>query len=60
MNSIAEKMKTRPSSATDMIQKIAEKNVVSYQKYKGSFLTKNEKITLPQPKEISRHQKLKE
>ena len=43
-NAIAEKMKTRPSSATDMIQKLAEKKVVSYQKYKGSFLTKKGKF----------------
>jgi DtxR family Mn-dependent transcriptional regulator len=42
-NAIAEKMKTRASSATDMIQKLAEKKVVSYQKYKGSFLTKKGK-----------------
>lgn len=42
-NAIAEKMNTRPSSATDMIQKLAEKKVVSYQKYKGSFLTKKGK-----------------
>lgn len=42
-NAIAEKMNTRPSSATDMIQKLAEKKVVSYQKYKGAFLTKRGK-----------------
>lgn len=42
-NAIAEKMNTRPSSATDMIQKLAEKKVVSYQKYKGAFLTKKGK-----------------
>jgi len=44
-NAIAIKMNTKPSSATDMIQKLAEKKVVSYQKYKGAFLTKKgEKI----------------
>jgi DtxR family Mn-dependent transcriptional regulator len=42
-NAIAIKMKTKPSSATDMVQKLAEKKVVSYQKYKGAFLTKKGK-----------------
>jgi len=43
-NAIAVKMKTKPSSATDMVQKLAEKKVVSYQKYKGTFLTKKGKL----------------
>ena len=42
-NAIAIKMNTKPSSATDMVQKLAEKKVVSYQKYKGAFLTKKGK-----------------
>jgi len=42
-NAIAVKMETKPSSATDMVQKLAEKKVVSYQKYKGAFLTKKGK-----------------
>ena len=42
-NEIAVKMNTKPSSATDMVQKLAEKKVVSYQKYKGAFLTKKGK-----------------
>lgn len=43
-NAIAIKMNTKPSSATDMVQKLAEKKVVSYQKYKGAFLTKKGKL----------------
>ncbi len=42
-NAIAVKMNTKPSSATDMVQKLAEKKLVSYQKYKGTFLTKKGK-----------------
>ena len=42
-NSIAIKLNTQPSSATDMVQKLADKKVVSYQKYKGAFLTKKGK-----------------
>lgn len=38
-NAIAEAMETKPSSATDMVQKLAEKKVVSYKKYKGTQLT---------------------
>jgi DtxR family Mn-dependent transcriptional regulator len=43
-NSIAIKMNTQPSSVTDMVQKLAGKNVLSYKKYKGTFLTDNGKI----------------
>ena len=46
-NAIAIKMNTKPSSATDMVQKLAEKKVVSYQKYKGAFLTKKGKKSQP-------------
>ena len=38
-NAIAEKMETKPSSVTDMVQKLAEKNLLSYIKYKGTSLT---------------------
>ncbi len=38
-NAIAEKMSTKPSSVTDMVQKLAEKKLLSYQKYKGTSLT---------------------
>ena len=42
-NAIADKMDTRASSATDMIQKLADKKVISYKKYKGASLTKKGK-----------------
>ena len=42
-NAIAVKLNTQPSSVTDMVQKLAYKKVLSYQKYKGSFLTKEGK-----------------
>ncbi|MBX2828122.1 MAG: metal-dependent transcriptional regulator [Flavobacteriaceae bacterium] len=38
-NSIADKMDTKPSSVTDMVQKLAEKGMLSYKKYKGTTLT---------------------
>lgn len=38
-NAIADAMETKPSSVTDMVQKLAEKKLVSYQKYKGMQLT---------------------
>ena len=38
-NAIAERMETKPSSVTDMVQKLADKKVLSYKKYKGSTLT---------------------
>ena len=44
-NAIAEKMNTRPSSVTDMVQKLAEKKAVIYERYKGTFLTKSGKKT---------------
>ncbi|PKA82838.1 DtxR family iron (metal) dependent repressor [Ulvibacter sp. MAR_2010_11] len=40
-NAIAERMDTKPSSVTDMVQKLAEKEVLSYKKYKGTLLTPN-------------------
>ncbi len=42
-NSIALKLHTQPSSVTDMIKKLADKKVVSYQKYHGVNLTKKGK-----------------
>ena len=42
-NAIADSMETKASSATDMVQKLAEKNVLSYVKYKGTQLTENGK-----------------
>ncbi|MFT5750556.1 MAG: DtxR family Mn-dependent transcriptional regulator [Flavobacteriales bacterium] len=39
-NAIAEKLQTKPSSATDMVQKLADKELVSYVRYKGTSLSK--------------------
>ena len=44
-NAIAEKMETKASSVTDMLKKLAEKELVSYQKYQGVSLTKNGLLT---------------
>ena len=38
-NNIAEKLKTKASSVTDMIKKLSEKKLVDYKKYKGTSLT---------------------
>lgn len=38
-NAIAERMETKPSSVTDMVQKLAEKKLLSYKRYKGTLLT---------------------
>lgn len=38
-NAIAAQMDTKPSSVTDMVQKLADKKVLSYVKYKGTTLT---------------------
>ena len=38
-NSIAELMKTKASSVTDMLKKLAEKKLVSYKRYQGVSLT---------------------
>ncbi len=40
---IAERLKTKPSSVTDMIKKLAEKELVNYEKYKGVTLTQSGK-----------------
>ena len=38
-NAIADCMETKPSSVTDMVQKLAEKKLLTYKRYKGSKLT---------------------
>lgn len=38
-NAIAQKMKTKASSVTDMIKKLSEKGLVNYKRYKGAELT---------------------
>ncbi|GEQ84760.1 iron-dependent repressor [Patiriisocius marinistellae] len=43
-NAIAESMETKPSSVTDMVQKLAEKKILSYRKYKGVQLTEEGRI----------------
>jgi len=46
-NSIANAMESKPSSVTDMVQKLADKNLVVYKKYQGVSLTeKGEKIAI--------------
>ena len=44
-NAIAEKMATKASSVTDMLKKLAEKELVSYQKYQGVSLTQKGLLT---------------
>lgn len=44
-NAIAEKMQTKASSATDMIKKLAEKELVNYKRYQGVTLTDNGRLT---------------
>lgn len=38
-NAIAHAMESKPSSVTDMVQKLADKNLVAYKKYQGVQLT---------------------
>lgn len=40
-NAIADRMETKPSSVTDMVQKLADKKLLYYVKYKGTTLTNN-------------------
>lgn len=40
---IAKALKTKASSVTDMLKKLADKDLVNYEKYKGVILTKNGK-----------------
>ena len=42
-NAIADKMETKASSVTDMLKKLAEKNLVHYKKYQGVSLTEDGK-----------------
>lgn len=42
-NKIAEKLETKPSSVTDMVKKLADKDLVDYVKYQGVSLTVNGK-----------------
>ncbi|HLT54265.1 MAG TPA: metal-dependent transcriptional regulator [Flavobacteriaceae bacterium] len=44
-NAIADKMDTKASSVTDMIKKLAEKNLVIYKKYQGAKLTEQGRLT---------------
>ncbi len=44
-NSIAEKMETKASSVTDMIKKLAEKDLVNYVKYRGANITEKGRLT---------------
>lgn len=39
-NTIADRLETKPSSVTDMVKKLANKNLVKYEKYKGVTLSK--------------------
>ena len=43
-NAIAEKMDTKASSVTDMLKKLAEKDLLNYIKYQGVSLTENGKL----------------
>ncbi len=43
-NAIAEMMETKASSVTDMIKKLAEKDLVNYKKYQGVSLTNKGKL----------------
>jgi len=46
-NQLAERLKTKASSITDMVKKLSDKDLVDYEKYKGASLTKNgEKVAL--------------
>lgn len=38
-NAIAERLKTKASSVTDMLKKLSDKNLINYQKYQGVSLT---------------------
>jgi DtxR family Mn-dependent transcriptional regulator len=44
-NAIADSLKTKAPSVTDMLKKLSEKKLVSYKKYQGSFLTADGKKT---------------
>ena len=42
-NEIAESMNTKAASVTDMIKKLSNKNLISYEKYYGAKITKQGK-----------------
>jgi DtxR family Mn-dependent transcriptional regulator len=42
-NQIAEAMKTKAASVTDMLKKLSSKNVISYERYYGVRVTKHGK-----------------
>lgn len=44
-NAIANEMESKPSSVTDMVQKLAEKDLVIYKKYQGVSLTEKGRFT---------------
>ncbi len=44
-NAIAEKMETKASSVTDMLKKLAEKELIDYKKYQGVLLTEKGKLS---------------
>jgi DtxR family transcriptional regulator, Mn-dependent transcriptional regulator len=44
-NAIAEMMETKASSVTDMLKKLAEKDLLNYKKYQGVSLTDNGKLS---------------
>jgi DtxR family Mn-dependent transcriptional regulator len=44
-NAIAEKIETKASSVTDMLKKLAEKDLIFYKKYQGVSLTEKGKYT---------------
>ena len=44
-NAIADKMETKASSVTDMLKKLAEKELVVYKKYQGVLLTEKGKLS---------------
>jgi DtxR family Mn-dependent transcriptional regulator len=43
-NAIAEMMETKASSVTDMLKKLADKDLVNYKKYQGVSLSENGKL----------------
>lgn len=43
-NAIAEKMETKASSVTDMLKKLADKDLIHYKKYQGVSLTDSGKL----------------
>ena len=44
-NAIAEKMETKASSVTDMLKKLADKELIIYKKYQGVLLTEKGKLS---------------